>query len=80
MTGDMLAKNDLVINGGLEFSLGTCERAGVPVGYGTDLLGALQVEQSREFARSTAGDDPDDGRAATTLALAWCTWKERSAR
>src|SRR5207248_5385424 len=48
MTGDMLAKNDLVIDGGLR-SLEICKRARVPVGYGTDLLGALQVEQSREF-------------------------------
>src|SRR4029077_16307657 len=48
MTSDMLAKNDLVIDGGLR-SLEICKRAGVPVGYGTDLLGALQVEQSREF-------------------------------
>src|SRR5215218_6841252 len=48
MTSDMLAKNDLVIDGGLR-SLEICKRAGVPVGYGTDLLGALQVEESREF-------------------------------
>src|SRR5215218_3427867 len=48
MTADMLAKNDLVIDGGLR-SLEICKRAGVPVGYGTDLLGALQVEESREF-------------------------------
>ncbi len=44
----MLAKNDLVIDGGLR-SLEICKRAGVEVGYGTDLLGALQVEESREF-------------------------------
>src|SRR3954452_20537399 len=42
MSSDMLAKNDLVIDGGLR-SLEVCKRAGVPVGYGTDLLGALQV-------------------------------------
>jgi imidazolonepropionase-like amidohydrolase len=48
MTADMLAKNDLVIDGGLK-SLEICKRAGVEVGYGSDLLGALQVEQSREF-------------------------------
>ncbi|HEX2556256.1 MAG TPA: amidohydrolase family protein [Microvirga sp.] len=48
MTGDMLAKNDLVIEGGLR-SLEICKRAGVPVAYGSDLLGALQVDQSREF-------------------------------
>ena len=48
MTADMLAKNDLVIDGGLR-SLEICRRAGVPVAYGSDLLGALQVDQSREF-------------------------------
>jgi imidazolonepropionase-like amidohydrolase len=48
MTAEMLAKNDLVIDGGLK-SLEICKRAGVEVGYGSDLLGALQVEQSREF-------------------------------
>jgi imidazolonepropionase-like amidohydrolase len=48
MTADMLAKNDLVIDGGLR-SLEICKRAGVPVAYGSDLLGALQVDQSREF-------------------------------
>ena len=48
MTADMLAKNDLVIDGGLR-SLEICKRAGVKVGYGSDLLGQLQVEQSREF-------------------------------
>jgi imidazolonepropionase-like amidohydrolase len=48
MTADMLAKNDLVIDGGLR-SLEICKRAGVKVGYGSDLLGQLQVEQNREF-------------------------------
>jgi imidazolonepropionase-like amidohydrolase len=48
MPPEMLAKNDLVIEGGLR-SLEICKRAGVPVAYGTDLLGQLQVDQSREF-------------------------------
>jgi imidazolonepropionase-like amidohydrolase len=48
MSAEMLAKNDLVIDGGLR-SLEICNRAGVEVGYGTDLLGQLQGEQSREF-------------------------------
>jgi imidazolonepropionase-like amidohydrolase len=48
MSAEMLAKNDLVIDGGLR-SLEICNRAGVEVGYGTDLLGQLQTEQSREF-------------------------------
>jgi imidazolonepropionase-like amidohydrolase len=48
MSADMLAKNDLVIDGALR-SLEICKKAGVKVGYGTDLLGPLQVEQSQEF-------------------------------
>jgi imidazolonepropionase-like amidohydrolase len=48
MTGEMLAKNDIVIEGALR-SLEICKRAGVEVGFGSDLLGPLQVEQSREF-------------------------------
>jgi imidazolonepropionase-like amidohydrolase len=48
MSADMLAKNDLVIDGALK-SLEICKRAGIKVGFGTDLLGPLQAEQSREF-------------------------------
>jgi imidazolonepropionase-like amidohydrolase len=48
MTRDMLDKNDLVMDGALR-SLEICKKAGVEVGYGSDLLGQLQVEQSREF-------------------------------
>jgi imidazolonepropionase-like amidohydrolase len=67
MTGDMLAKNDLVIDGGLR-SLEVCKRAGVPVGYGTDLLGALQVEESREFMiRSEVLSPIEIIRSATTI-------------
>jgi imidazolonepropionase-like amidohydrolase len=67
MSGDMLAKNDLVIDGGLR-SLEVCKRAGVPVGYGTDLLGALQVEESREFMiRSEVLSPLEIIRSATTI-------------
>ena len=48
MTSDMLEKNDIVMDGALR-SLEICKAAGVKVGYGSDLLGQLQVEQSREF-------------------------------
>jgi len=67
MTSDMLAKNDLVIDGGLR-SLEICKRAGVEVGYGTDLLGALQVEESREFLiRSEVLSPIEIIRQATTV-------------
>lgn len=67
MGGDMLAKNDLVIDGGLR-SLEICKRAGVPVAFGTDLLGQLQVEQSREFTiRSEVVSPLEIIRSATTI-------------
>jgi imidazolonepropionase-like amidohydrolase len=67
MTAEMLAKNDLVIDGGLR-SLEICKRAGVPVAYGSDLLGQLQVDQSREFViRSEAVRPIEIIRSATTI-------------
>jgi imidazolonepropionase-like amidohydrolase len=67
MTGDMLAKNDLVIDGGLR-SLEICKQAGVPIAYGTDLLGALQIDQSREFIiRSEVTSPIEIIRSATTI-------------
>ena len=67
MGGDMLAKNDLVIDGGLR-SLEICKRAGVPVAYGSDLLGELQVDQSREFLlRREVLSNLEIIRSATTV-------------
>jgi imidazolonepropionase-like amidohydrolase len=48
MNAEMLAKNDIVLEGALR-SLEICKKAGVEVGFGTDLLGQLQTEQSKEF-------------------------------
>jgi imidazolonepropionase-like amidohydrolase len=48
MTSEMLSKNEIVLDGALR-SLEICKKAGVKVGYGSDLLGALQVDQSLEF-------------------------------
>lgn len=68
MNAEMLAKNDLVIEGGLR-SLEICRRAGVPVAYGSDLLGQLQVDQSREFQiRSEVLPAIEIIRSATTIA------------
>ncbi len=67
MNAEMLEKNDLVIDGALR-SLEICKRAGVPVAFGTDLLGQLQVEQSREFTIRSAVVKPIEIiRSATTI-------------
>src|SRR5438128_3783208 len=67
MTSDMLAKNDLVIDGALK-SLEICKRHGVPVAYGTDLLGELQMAQSGEFAlRAEVLSPAEIIRSATTI-------------
>ena len=67
MSSDMLAKNDLVIDGALR-SLEICKRHGVPVAYGSDLLGQLQTEQSGEFAlRARVVPPIDIIRSATTI-------------
>jgi imidazolonepropionase-like amidohydrolase len=67
MNADMLAKNDLVIDGALK-SLEICKRHGVPVAYGTDLLGQLQVAQSNEFTlRTEVLSSAEVIRSATTI-------------
>ena len=67
MNADMLAKNDLVIEGALR-SLEICKRHGVPVAYGTDLLGQLQSEQSEEFSLRARVLSPHEIiRSATTI-------------
>jgi imidazolonepropionase-like amidohydrolase len=67
MNSDMLAKNDLVIEGALN-SLEICKRHGVPVAYGTDLLGQLQVAQSEEFTlRAQVLSPAEIIRSATTI-------------
>ena len=68
MSADMLAKNDMVLEAGLR-SLEICKKAGVKVGYGSDLLGQLQNEQSREFLlRSEVMTPIEIVRSATTIA------------
>jgi len=48
MTAASLEKNDIVLEAGLR-SLEICKRHAVPVAYGSDLLGELHWDQSREF-------------------------------
>jgi imidazolonepropionase-like amidohydrolase len=68
MSADMLAKNDMVLEGGFK-SLEICKRAGIKIGYGSDLLGQLQSEQSREFLlRSEVMSPIEIVRSATTIA------------
>ncbi|MBK8597840.1 MAG: amidohydrolase family protein [Holophagales bacterium] len=68
MTAEMLAKNEVVIEGALR-SLEVCRRAGVPVAFGSDLLGQLQEEQSREFTLRAQVVSPVEAiRSATTIA------------
>ena len=67
MSSEMLAKNDLVIDGALK-SLEICKRHGIPVAYGTDLLGQLQVAQSEEFTlRARVLSPAEIIRSATTV-------------
>ncbi len=68
MPASMLEKNDVVLEGGYR-SLEICAAAGVKVAYGSDLLGALVEDQSREFRIRTEVQKPIEViRAATTIA------------
>ncbi|RAI03206.1 amidohydrolase family protein [Acuticoccus sediminis] len=68
MPANMLEKNDMVLEGGYK-SLEICEKAGVKVAYGSDLLGALAEDQSREFSIRAEVQKPITViRAATSIA------------
>jgi imidazolonepropionase-like amidohydrolase len=68
MTAESLEKNDIVLEGGLR-SLEICKRHGVPVAYGSDLLGELHWDQSREFTLRREVVAPIEIiRSATTIA------------
>jgi imidazolonepropionase-like amidohydrolase len=67
MTAESLEKNELILQGGLK-SLEICKRNGVPVAYGSDLLGELHWDQSREFTiRQEVTPPMDIIRSATTI-------------
>ena len=68
MTAESLEKNEIVLEGGLR-SLEICRRHGVPVAYGSDLLGDLHWDQSREFSlRREVAAPIEIIRSATTIA------------
>jgi imidazolonepropionase-like amidohydrolase len=68
MSAESLAKNEIVLEGGLK-SLEICKRHGVPVAYGSDLLGELHWDQSREFSLRREVVSPIEIiRSATTIA------------
>ncbi|WP_043447048.1 metal-dependent hydrolase family protein [Halotalea alkalilenta] len=68
MPAEMLEKNELVLEGGYR-SLELCGAAGVKVAYGSDLLGALAMDQSREFSIRAEVQAPIEViRSATTIA------------
>jgi imidazolonepropionase-like amidohydrolase len=68
MPPEMLEKNEMVLEGGYK-SLEICKRAGVKVAYGSDLLGALLEDQSREFSiRTTVVSPLEVIRSATLIA------------
>lgn len=65
---DMCAKVDQVLNAGLE-ALDIAVKTGLPIVYGSDLLGTMQRHQLREFEIRSAVQSPlDILRGATTTA------------
>ncbi len=61
-----LAKNDIVLEAGLR-SLEICRAAGVPIGFGSDLLGQLQNDQSNEFLLRSQVLSPQEIVRSATL-------------
>ncbi len=67
MPPEMLEKNDEVLKYGFS-ELELCRKAGVKMAYGSDLLGALEDEQTREFQiRSEVMPAIDVIRSATVI-------------
>src|SRR5215208_5486452 len=67
MIGESLAKNEIVLQGGLK-SLEICKRHNIPVAYGSDLLGELHWDQSKEFTiRQEVVSPIEIIRSATTI-------------
>ncbi len=61
-----LAKNEIVLEAGLR-SLELARAAGVPIGFGSDLLGQLQNDQCREFLIRREAMSPQEIIRSATL-------------
>jgi imidazolonepropionase-like amidohydrolase len=66
LTPYSLQKNEIVLEAGLR-SLELCRAAGVRIGFGTDLLGALQDEQCREFTIRAEAMPPHEVIRSATI-------------
>ena len=66
LTPYSLEKNKIVLEAGLR-SLEHCRAAGVPIGFGTDLLGPLQGDQCREFIIRAAVMSPQEIIRSATI-------------
>jgi len=66
LTAYSLQKNCIVLEAGLR-SLELCRAAGVQIGFGTDLLGALQDDQCKEFQIRAQAMKPHEVIRSATL-------------
>ena len=76
LTDYSLAKNEIVLNAGLR-SLELARAAGVPIGFGSDLLGQLQNDQCREFLIRREAMSPQEIIRSATLVNARILRRER---
>jgi imidazolonepropionase-like amidohydrolase len=75
MPAKNLEKNKKVLSAGLR-SLEICKAAGVEIGFGTDLLGVLRADQSREFLIRTEVLSPAEVLRSATVTNARLLGKE----
>jgi imidazolonepropionase-like amidohydrolase len=76
LTDYSLAKNETVLNAGLR-SLELARAAGVPIGFGSDLLGQLQNDQCREFLIRREAMSPQEIIRSATIVNARILRRER---
>ena len=75
LTRYSLQKNAIVLEAGLR-SLELCRAAGVRIGFGTDLLGALQEDQCKEFLIRAQAMTPHEVIQSATLVNAQIVRRE----